>query len=114
MTHEERHTRRKNISLAIQAGESVAEVARKFQVSARTISSACQENGNVTSPRPRRYALAPSTYRIIAKLLNTQDNLAEIARQESLSRERVSQIYRRCRETGIPVPIRLRNGHGDN
>jgi hypothetical protein len=49
-----------------------------------------------------------SKIRIVARIINTNDSFAAIARDFGLTRARVEQIATECRRAGIRFPKRLR------
>ena len=104
MTHEERRERRKQLSAAVAGGMSVPQAAREFGMGCKYAYLACIEFGGL----PDGYAkiIHPSSMQILAKLLNTNESISEIARQCKLTHQRISKIYRLAIEAGIKFPHR--------
>ena len=105
MTHNERHQRRSDIAAAITAGTPAAEMAQRHGMSLSNVYLACKEfgvqsNGASTVKENR---VPQSTFSIIAALLNTDRTMIDLAAQFRISKQRVSQIYRRCLDCGIAV-----------
>jgi hypothetical protein len=115
MTHHERFLRRKEIAQYINEGNSVNDASVRFKISEATVRSACFEFlGVLPDRRKSANELAPSTYKIIARLTNTGRELGIIAKEFGVSRQRITQIYHRCIEAGIPVIIRKQGPKKEN
>ena len=99
-SHATGRVRRKAMAEAIQAGESEAKVAKRFGVEVGYVRRAARQNGVLIAAE--RYK-DTSAYDVIGDLCRTTDPLAVVAIRHGLSRARISQIYTRCREVGIPV-----------
>lgn len=100
MTHVESRERREKAVQDVKEGLSVHEAAAKYGLTVGVIEKACCAAG----VRSRDYGV--NNYEIIAKLLKTKSSLAEIARESSVSRQRVHQIYAKMREAGIEMEAR--------
>lgn len=95
----------KRIIACIHDGLTEREAARKLGVSLGTLRFYCQQSG-LTFAHAHR--IPSSTYTIIARLCQTDETFSSIAREFGITRQRVYQVYERCRKEGIPVRIRQR------
>lgn len=103
MTHEERRARREAMAEDILRGESLGVVAATYGVSYGT---ACLANKLAGVRGIQGPGVKLSTFAILAKLLNSDASLTEIASEFSLTHQRVSQIYGAAIKAGIRVPRR--------
>lgn len=58
------------------------------------------------APDWKPLTMPPSTYEIIADLVNTDQKLCVLAEKYRLTAQRISKIYRECVRAGIPVTSR--------
>ena len=105
---ERRASRRAAVVAFLEASADpnpVRAAALRFGVSEAAIYKTAERTG--TSHRPGREI---SRYDLIADLCNTDESLGALARRRGLSRQRVCQVYARCRAAGIPVRERKPSG----
>jgi hypothetical protein len=106
MTGEKRRQIRKNIADDVLSGMTIKELCKKYKVSMHQVHMACKEHG--VQP-PLHIKLQASTYSVIADLINTNKSFSQIGREKYITRQRVEQVYHRCKETGIPVKSRSKS-----
>lgn len=104
MTHPERAERRRAMAEDYRQCGDTGKVARKYGVTVSTVVRALDEAGIV--PRCKTPALKTSTLRVISLLMNTKLSMTGIARKRKMSPQRVSAIYRQCKEVGMVFPGR--------
>lgn len=107
MTHEERAARRALLAKAVEAGESVFDVAGRFGVSAQTVHAAAKAAG-LKWANGRRVS-APGAFAVLAAVWDGERTMLEVARQFGVSKQYVSLVYRDAVRAGLPVPRRSRN-----
>ena len=90
--------RRKQMAEMVDGGASVAEVAMFFQVNSGTVGTACRLHGVVSKVKNQ---LGPSTYRVIAALINTNDSITEICESLRIAEPYVRIILSDCKKAGI-------------
>jgi transposase len=90
--------RRKQMAEMVDGGASVAEVAMFFQVNGATVRYACRLHGVVSKVKNQ---LGPSTYRVIAALINTNDSITEICESLRIAEPYVRIILSDCKKAGI-------------
>lgn len=113
LTHEQRAKRREKIkheiTIATKKGHTKAEILRtvtsKHKLSHSTILSIMRDIDDAPTNDPIG-RLTIRTYKIIADLCNTSDALSTIGKKYGMSRERIRQIYAKCKLVGIPVQNR--------
>lgn len=98
LSHEQRASRRRQLSSDVSNGLSPDEAAAKHGVSRAWAVASCLEYG-VSIPKYHK----SSVVEVVAALMNAkpEDTLASIARTVSLSRERVRQILSQCQRYDI-------------
>lgn len=105
LTHEERVYRRQKMAEAVETGESVFEVARRFKVSRQCVWLACQEQGVIGKSRRRvRAPHAPdSPLRIYAAIQRAEvtDSLATVGKRLGVSKQRVFQVCQEAWRYGL-------------
>ena len=105
LTHEGRRKRRKSILAVVKNGMPKAQAAVEFGVSLSTIIQACRGH-KYPNPAVDYADPTPSGYRVIALLQNTNLGVQEIAKKTKRSRQRVYQIWDKCKKAGIKFPKR--------
>ena len=109
MTHEQRYIRRVRIREMVAAGTPVAEVADHFGVSTHMVCGECKRAGvPYDRPKPPPPQVRPSSYAVLADLINTDMTLEQIGEARGISRQRVGQIAQLARGAGIE--FRYRDG----
>lgn len=104
MTLGDKQRRRRKIATYVAAGHTADAAAKEFGCTLNHVKNSCREFGvEITRDRPDR---AGTVYTILASLLNTDDPLAEVARQHNITRQRAAEIYKLARAAGIDVPTR--------
>ena len=83
---------------ALAAGESMESLRLKYQT--ETIRRACAKHG-VEPPELMYHEISSNSYRVLARLINTDDSGVKIAADFQISRERVRQIAERAKAAGI-------------
>lgn len=86
---------------------SLAEVQSRFPYSPKYL-----DQLRIRARLPPAGGLRSRNFEIIAALLNTSLTFQQIGTRHGLTRQRVQQIDRACREAGIPVRARRRNRAG--
>lgn len=104
MTHAERATRRAAMAGEASDGEPVAEVARRYGVTAYTVRNACRAHGVRIGDAPRPPSSA--TLGIVADFINTDASLYSIAMKHSRSLAYVCRLYASVGRSGIRTPPR--------
>ena len=104
LTHEQRRSRRKVIAQDVANGSSMAEVCQRHKVTRHTAWSACKENG--VPMLHNGCHLPPSSYRILADLLNTDDTLRDIAAKHRVTHQFVFIVLKQAKDAGITFPHR--------
>jgi uncharacterized protein (DUF433 family) len=95
---QETEERRKKIAEMVDEGASIAEAAMFFQVSTAAAGTACRLHGVVSKVKNQ---LGPSTYRVIAALINTNDSITEICESLRIAEPYVRIILSDCKKAGI-------------
>ena len=109
LTQPERAARRARLAAEVAAGKSKQEVASEYGVALSLVRTACEEAG---VRRESHNTVWPSTFQVIAALANTDATLTDLAREFRVTKQRISQIYLRCLDAGIPVRVRSHGGAG--
>jgi transposase len=103
VTHAERYQRRKRAIDLYHAGRSLAEIARETGLAQSTADNAIRASvGSASWLQP--YVRRSVVFRAIAMLQNERLSANEVARRLSVSRQRIGQIVRACREAGVDLP----------
>lgn len=111
MSHEERKERRRNMAQDYDQGMTMPEICEKYGCESSLVYASLHEFDIPLRPRtpsPSR-PLGISTYQILDRLINTNTNLANIAREFGVRRQYIHQIYAKARKHNIPVKIRSRS-----
>lgn len=98
MDGEARANRRKEIAKAIDAGESVEKVAKRFEVSIATVGNSVRLYG--TKRQEHKALTRLESYRVVALLIDGQRD-SEIAAATGISREMVRLMRIDADEAGI-------------
>jgi Mor family transcriptional regulator len=96
MTHFERSNRRSEIIRRIQEGEDRNDLATEYGLSLATI------KGMIT----KKVGLHPSTYQIIADLINTNESISDLAIKRGCSRQWIYTVIDRLKAVGINIKSR--------
>lgn len=98
MDQHKRHLRRLAIALAVQEGDSIPQVAKRYGVSTHTVYQASR------SGRPRKLKKGrPNIYAIIGKLCNGSEPFADLAKEFRVSRQYIHAVFKRAEHAKIPV-----------
>lgn len=119
MTHAQRRERRRKIAEAVKAGKSITSLCTRYACSYVFIKNACKEFGvhiegseqrstKASAAQGKSTKPAPSKMQIVARIVNTDEPFASIAREFGLTRARIQQVAEECREVGIRFPRRFR------
>lgn len=110
MTHQERAERREKIRAELLAGaKSVEELSTEYRVSMATV-QALVAPGSRRARRMGGPGVAVSTYKVIARLLNTNDSYRMISSELGCSHQNIHQIAGRMKAAGINFPVRPHGG----
>lgn len=105
LPHAARLLRRDAALAALRGGETPADVARTYGLSPAYLRALAVEYG-IELPRVRsrpRSDMGSSTLRVVADLLRGTPQ-SDVARAHNVSRQYVSELTRRARDSGIPIP----------
>lgn len=103
MDGEARANRRREIAKAVDAGESVEDVAKRFSVSIATVSNSVRLYG--TKRQEHKPPTRPEAYKVVAMLIDGQRD-SEIAAATGISREMVRIMRNDAEEAGIFTSLR--------
>lgn len=103
MDGEARANRRREIAKAIDAGESVEEVAKRFEVSIATVGNSVRLYG--TKRQEHKPLTRAESYRVVAMLIDGQRDV-DIAAATGISREMVRLMRIDADEAGIFKSLR--------
>lgn len=95
MTHKERAIRRQRMAMNVKNGDSIASVAKAFDVGSRTIQNACIENGVISYRKIGKFV-------ILKEIMVSGLRLNMIGRKLGVSAQRISKIYSEAINIGIP------------
>lgn len=87
----------------IRRGASVRTTAKRYRLTISAVRLVCRDHG-LSVPRDG----SDRVYAIIARLMNTDDSLVQVAEATGVSKVYVHRIYQRCRSAGVPIKERPR------
>ena len=113
MTHRESRMQQDAIIRDLKDGMEVAEVAKKYDRSIKYVMNLKAKEKITGAEFGQKMPLAGRSYRILAALINTDQPLRDIAKDNLVSRAWVYDIKKKAEEAGIKVKHRaVEKGRG--
>lgn len=102
LSHDKRAQRRTEILERLKAGDAPEEVAVAFDLTPHYVKALVRQDQGLAPGRAMRL----NTYKLIASMCKTRKPITRLARRFKQNPKVVQEVYRKCREAGIPVKER--------